>query len=201
MALRPARAALRGSTAVSSAAALDSTTIVPRAAHMAPQDAARSTTSGLTMLPPSPRRNGAISGHLSESINIDDPSTLEAARSNGVNLVDQGGLNGAAYSLFENVQAFGHYTGIRMHGTHQSAKNCVCDRNIIGIHLLGSVHTIQHNATEENAVTGLYLYGNGHRVLSHYADSNCHRGTTANWTGMSEADINAITDIPLDEEE
>ena len=106
-----------------------------------------------------------------------DSSYVASAQSNqknGIHSDDTGGIIlGAAYTSITNCVANGHYTGIRMHGTHQYAENNTCNVNAIGMHLIGAVHTIVHNATEGNTETGLFIQGNGHRVLSHYADLNC----------------------------
>lgn len=76
--------------------------VVPRSAAMAPQDAARSATSGMTMLSPSSRRQSAINSHLDEAIILDDPSTLEAARSNGVGAVTPTTQRAGLYSAPEH---------------------------------------------------------------------------------------------------
>ena len=101
-------------------------------------------------------------------------AAAKAALKSGIHSDDTGGaINGAAYTSITNCVANGHYVGIRMHGTHQFAENNTCNDNRIGMQLLGAVHTLNQNATENNDLTGLYISGNGHRVLTHYADGNC----------------------------
>jgi hypothetical protein len=101
-------------------------------------------------------------------------ATAKANQKNGIHSDDSGGaIDGAAYTCIRGCVANNHYVGIRMHGTHQLAENNTCNDNSIGMQLLGSVHTINQNATEGNTLTGLLIQGNGHRVLTHYADLNC----------------------------
>jgi hypothetical protein len=101
-------------------------------------------------------------------------AAAKAALKSGIHSDDTGGvIEGAAYTSITNCASNNHYVGIRMHGTHQSAENNTCNDNRVGMQLIGSVHTISHNATEGNDLTGLLIQGNGHRVLTHYADGNC----------------------------
>jgi hypothetical protein len=97
-----------------------------------------------------------------------------AAQKNGIHSDDSGSaIAGAAYTLLENlVVGEGNYTGIRMHGTHQMAVNCVANGCSINMHLIGAVHTLIHNATENGTTTNLLINGNGHRVYDHYCDND-----------------------------
>jgi hypothetical protein len=97
-----------------------------------------------------------------------------AAQKNGIHSDDTGSaINGAAYTLLENlVVGEGNYTGIRMHGTHQMAVNCVANSCSINMHLLGAVHTLIHNSTENGTTTNLWVQGNGHRIYDHYCDND-----------------------------
>lgn len=97
-----------------------------------------------------------------------------AAQKNGIHSDDAGSaIAGAAYTLLENlVVGVGSYTGIRMHGTHQMAINCVANSCSINMHLIGAVHTLIHNATENGTTTNLWVQGNGHRIYDHYCDGD-----------------------------
>jgi hypothetical protein len=101
-------------------------------------------------------------------------SSAIAAQKNGIHSDDTGGaINGAAYTLLENlVVGDGSYTGIRMHGTHQMAINCVANGCSINMYLIGAAHTLIHNATENSTTTNLWVKGNGHRIYDHYADND-----------------------------
>jgi hypothetical protein len=106
--------------------------------------------------------------------NASNVAAAKAALKSGIHSDDTGGvIDGAAYTSITNCVSNDHYVGIRMHGTHQLAENNTCNDNSIGMQLLGSVHTLNQNATEGNTLTGLLVQGNGHRVLTHYADGNC----------------------------
>ena len=101
-------------------------------------------------------------------------AAAKAALKSGIHSDDTGSaIEGAAYTSITNCTSNDHYVGIRMHGVHQFAENNTCNNCMIGINLIGSVSTLNHNATENNSLTGLRIEGNGHRVLTHYADGNC----------------------------
>ena len=106
-----------------------------------------------------------------------DAAFVAAAKSgqkNGIHSDDTAGaIEGAAYTNIKRCVTDGHYVGIRMHGTHQFAENNVSNNNTIGILAKGAVHTLIHNATEQNTEAGLILEGSGIRVIGHYADGNC----------------------------
>jgi hypothetical protein len=106
--------------------------------------------------------------------NASNVAAAKAAFKSGIHSDDTGGaIAGAAYTSITNCASSDHYVGIRMHGVHQFAENNTCNNCMIGINLIGSVSTLNHNATENNSLTGLLIQGNGHRVLTHYADGNC----------------------------
>jgi hypothetical protein len=128
-------------------------------------------------------------------------AAAKAAQKNGLHSDDTGGaIEGAAYTSITNCVANGHYVGIRMHGTHQYAANNTCNDNTIGMYLLGSVHTIEHNATENNSLTGLLIDGNGHRVLTHYADLNCSGASGLNYGVITlRGDMNNIAGVQFND--
>lgn len=102
-----------------------------------------------------------------------------ADQKNGIHSDDSGGaISGAAYTNIQNcVVGPGSYVGIRMHGTWQMAINNVANECSYGMALYGGVHTLIQNACEDNTISSLLVNGNGHKVLSHYADTNCSSGT------------------------
>lgn len=127
-------------------------------------------------------------------------AAAKAAQKNGIHSDDTGGaIEGAAYTFIKDCVSRGHYCGIRMHGTHQFAENNVSDNNVIGMLVLGSVHTLIHNATENNTETALYIQGNGHRVLTHYADGNCSSGTAERGAITLRGDMCYVNGLQLND--
>lgn len=112
-------------------------------------------------------------------------ATAKANAKNGIHSDNTAGANdGATYTRLINVASNGSYTGIRMHGTHQTMYNCNASQNSVGLQLYGANHTLLHCSAEENSLSGFILSGNGNRLIGCYADNNC---------SLLNADYGAVT--------